>query len=251
MGAICLFVIRLASVTMALHEDIANDVQNILDTPWNLRKGKVVPSTADVALAGGAVELDAAFLYADLADSSKIAKEFDRRVAAKIMKAFLATSCRLIRSSGGVIQSFDGDRVMGVFIGGTKNSNAARCALHINYMVTQLIRPRFESRYESVRDAEFKIKHGVGVDSGTVRTVRAGARDANDLIWIGRAPNLAAKLSDLRESPYHSFITATVYNRLNEESKYSSKGDDMWERRIWGFLDENITVYRSSWRWKP
>ena len=237
---------------MALSDDISKDIQNIINTPWNLRKGQVVPSTTEVALSGGSVELDATFLYADLADSSKMAKELDRRVAAKIMKSFLATSCRLIKSCGGVIQSFDGDRVMGVFIGGSKNSNAAKCALQIKYVVKEIIKPKFKAKYESVREASFSINHGVGVDTGSVITVRAGARGANDLIWIGRPPNLAAKLSDLRESPYHSFITASVYNVLRDSSKYGGKDkEDMWERRTWKFLNQNLVVYRSNWQWKP
>lgn len=237
---------------MALSDEISKDIQNAIDTPWNLRKGQVVPSTSDVALAGGAVELDATFLYADLADSSKMAKELDRRVAAKIMKSFLATTCRLIKSCDGVIQSFDGDRVMGVFIGGSKNSNAAKCALQIKYVVRQIIKPKFEAKYESVRNASFAINHGVGVDTGTVITVRGGARGANDLIWIGRPPNLAAKLSDLREAPYHSIITSSVYNVLSDKSKFGGADNkNMWERRIWNFLGENIAVYRSSYHWKP
>ncbi|WP_286823968.1 MULTISPECIES: adenylate/guanylate cyclase domain-containing protein [unclassified Idiomarina] len=237
---------------MSLSEDIKSDVQGVLDTPWSIRKGQVVPSTTNVSLAGGAVELDATFLYADLADSSKMAKELDRRVAAKIMKSFLATSCRLIKSQGGTIQSFDGDRVMGVFVGNSKNSDAARCALHINYVVNDLIKTKFENKYESVRNASFGIRHGVGVDTGTVLTVRAGARGSNDLIWIGRAPNLAAKLSDLRESPHHTFITASVYNMLSDRSKYGGQNNEnMWERRNWNFLGDSIRVYRSNWQWAP
>lgn len=237
---------------MGLSDDIAKDIQKSIDNPWKLRKGQVVPSTTDVALDGGAVELDATFLYADLADSSKMAKELDRRVAAKIMKAFLSTTCRLIKSCNGVIQSFDGDRVMGVFIGGSKNSNAAKCALQIKYVVKEIIKPKFEAKYDTVKNASFTINHGVGVDTGTVITVRAGARGANDLIWIGRPPNLAAKLSDLREAPYNSIITASVYNVLSDTSKYGGENKtNMWQSRKWDFLGQNISVYRSSWQWKP
>ena len=236
---------------MALREDISNDVQTIIKTPWNTRKGKTVPSTSDVALAGGAVELEATFLYADLAHSSKIAKELDRRVAAKILKAFLATTTRLVRHSGGTIVSFDGDRILGVFVGKSKNTTAAKCALQINYTVQRLIRPKFEAKYESIRDASFSISHGVGLDTGIVLAVRVGARGDNDLIWIGRPPNLAAKLSDLRESPYHTFITATIYNCLHDSSKYGGeKKIDMWQRRSWQFLGDTIIVYCSSWWWE-
>lgn len=237
---------------MALADELSNDVQSIINTAWKTRKGQKVPSSQDVALAGGAVELDATFLYADLADSSKMAKELDRRVAAKILKSFLASVCRLIRARNGTIVSFDGDRVMGVFVGDSKNSDATKCALQIKYTVHEIIRKKFENQYESVDDASFRINYGVGIDTGTVLAVRAGARGANDLIWIGRPPNLAAKLSDLRESPYTTFITASVYNVINDKSKYG--GDpkvDMWERRTWNFLGESKVVYSSSWHWKP
>ena len=192
---------------MSLSDDLKNDVNNIISTNWNLRKGQKVPTTSEVALNGGAVELEATFLYADLANSSRMAKVFDRRVTAKIIKTFLATTARVIRSLDGEIVSFDGDRIMGVFIGDSKNTTAAKCALQIKYTVHNIIRPKFEEKYETVKNASFRIDHGAGVDSGTVLAVRGGARGANDLIWIGRAPNLAAKLSDIRESPYQTFIT--------------------------------------------
>lgn len=236
---------------MALVDKLRSDVQGIISQPWKTRKGRKVPSSEDIALAGGAVELDATFLYADLAHSSRMAKELDRRVAAKLLRAFLATTARLVREHGGSIVSFDGDRILGVFVGGSKNTSAAKCALQIKYVVQKVIRPKFEKKYRSVRDASFSISHGAGLDTGTVLAVRAGARGDNDLIWIGRAPNLAAKLSDLRQSPYDTFITAKVYNLLAESSKYSSGGANMWEQQSWKFLGESLVIYRSNWRSKP
>lgn len=237
---------------MGLADTLAQDVDAILATTWNKTTKTTVPSTTDVALAGGAAELEATFLYADLASSSKMVKELDRRVAAKILKSFHTTTCRLIKSMGGTIASFDGDRVMGVFVGGQKNSSAAKCALQVNYTVQKIVRPKFESKYDSVKNASFKIGHGVGIDTGTVLAVRAGVRGDNDLIWIGRPPNLAAKLSDLRESPHNTFITATVYNSLLDWAKFGGKdNENMWQQRSWTFLDDKITLYRSSWTWKP
>lgn len=242
----------LGGIVMTLSDDLSSDVQGIIDKLWNTRKGQKVPSTTDVALSGGAVELDATFLYADMADSSKMVEELDRRVAAKILKSFLATTARIVRYHGGSIVSFDGDRILGVFMGDSKNTAAAKCALEIKYTVINIIRTKFENKYNSVKNASFTISHGVGVDTGTVLAVRAGARGDNDLIWIGRAPNLAAKLSDLRESPFHTFITASVYNLLNDSSKYGGRDNkNMWERRTWAFLGKTIIVYRSSWWWKP
>jgi len=236
---------------MATSDEIKNDVQTIINTTWNKRNGQKIPSTDEVALAGGAVELEATFLYADLANSSKMVKELDRRVAAKIIKSFLASSSKLIKKNGGKIVSFDGDRVLGVFYGSSKNSDSAKCGLQIEWAVDHVIKPKFESSYDSVKNASFTISHGVGIDTGTVLAVRGGVRGDNDLIWIGRAPNLAAKLSDLRESPYHTFITASVYNKLNDGSKYGADNSNMWQSRSWKFLNESISVYRSSWWWRP
>lgn len=235
---------------MSKYDEISRDVQNTIDTQWNKRNGNKIPSTEDIALAGGAVEIDATFLYADLASSSKMAKELDRRVTAKILKSFLAAVSKLVKHNGGKIASFDGDRVMGVFYGTSKNSDAAKCALQIKYVVQNVIKTKFDNKYETVRNASFSINYGIGLDTGTVFAVRGGVRGANDIIWIERAPNLAAKLSDLRETPFQTFITKRVYDMLNDGSKYS--GDkNMWEQRTWTFLNEAISVYRTSFSWKP
>jgi class 3 adenylate cyclase len=235
---------------MSKCDEISRDIQTTIDTQWNKRNGNQIPNTEDIALAGGAVEIDATFLYADLASSSKMAKELDRRVTAKILKSFLTAVSKLVKHNGGKIVSFDGDRVMGVFYGTTKNSSAAKCALQIKHIVQNVIKVKFERKYDTVKDASFSIDHGVGIDTGTVFAVRGGIRGANDLIWIERAPNLAAKLSDLRESPYQTIITKRVYDKLSDSSKYT--GDtNMWENRTWNFLGESIQVYRSSYTWEP
>lgn len=237
---------------MANSTSLKSDVQTIIDTNWNKRSGNKIPSTEDIALAGGAVEIDATFLYADLANSSKMAKVLDRRVAAKILKSFLTTTTKLIKDHGGKVVSFDGDRIMGVFYGDSKNTSAAKCALQITYTVNYIIKPKFEAKYDSVKNASFSISHGTGIDTGTVLAVRAGARGDNDLIWIGRAPSLAAKLSDLRNSTYKTYITASVYNMLHESSTYGgSEKKNMWTKSSWNFLDENIVICKSSWCWEP
>ena len=238
---------------MALLDYINSDVSKTISTQWNQRKGNKVPSTNDIALSGGAVELNATYLYTDLAKSSQIAKTLDRRIAAKIFKAFHTTTCRLIRAHGGSVLSFDGDRILAVFHGGLKNTNAAKAALKINYVVTSIIRPKFEAKYDSVKNADFRISHGTGIDTGTVLIVRAGARGTNDLVSIGRGPNLAAKLSEIRESEnYRTYITASVYNMLKDSAKFGGDPNrDMWESRSLTFLDDKLSIYRSSFWWKP
>lgn len=237
---------------MGINGDIEADVDKIKDATMSVRKGQVIPTTDSIALHSGAVELEAAYLYADLANSSKMARRLDRRVTAKILKSFLATATRLIRFRGGTVMSFDGDRVMGAFVGGSKCTNATKCAFDIAWAVDKVIRPKFEGKYDSVKNADFKITHGTGIDVGTVYVVRAGARGSNDLVSIGRAPNLAAKFSDIRAGSYTSYVSASVYKLMNDACKKRLNGDvDIWQSQTWDFVGDRITYHRVDYWRKP
>ena len=235
---------------MNLKDDLSDRVSEILSQSWNIRDGTVVPSTEDVVLKGGGVKLDATVLYADLAQSSYLATEFQQRTAAKVIKSFLYTLSRIITTYNGTITSFDGDRVMGIFIGNNKNTDAAKCALKMNYAVNKIIKPKLTSHFQALKRDGFNISHCVGVDTSSVLAVRAGQRGSNDLVWIGHAPNLAAKLSDIRESPYNSFITKKVFDKMLDYSKYNKDKKLMWDSRTFEFLGEKQAVYRSNWWWE-
>ncbi|MCC7435239.1 MAG: adenylate/guanylate cyclase domain-containing protein [Methanoregulaceae archaeon] len=233
---------------MGLKSDLDDAVDGILSQTWNTRDGMVVPSTADIALAGGAVRLTAVMLYADLADSTLLAATYDRRIAAKVYKAFLACASKIIKDHDGAIRSFDGDRVMAVFLGTTPNTNAVKAALKLNWAVDSIIRPKLEAKYDVIKCGDYKISHGVGIDVSEVLVVRGGVRNDNDLLWIGRAPNVAAKLCALRGS-YRTFITAAVYAKLADEAKTSKDGKAMWTQQAWTAPGGVEKIYKSNWGW--
>lgn len=237
---------------MSIDDEIKSDVTKIRDADWNKRTGTNVPGPEDITLSNGAVEIDATYLYTDMAHSSRMAKSLDRRVTAKILKSYLAVSSRLVRHFGGRVMSFDGDRVMGAFMGDAKNTSAVRCSFAIAYAVTQLIRPKFESKYDTVKNATFSIQHATGIDQGTVFLVRGGVYGSNELISIGRAPNLAAKLSDIREGGHTTFVTKSVYDKAHKSTKERLDGSTgFWEARTWKYCGEPISIYRSSYWRKP
>ena len=128
-----------------------------------------------------------------------------------------------------------------------KNTSAARCALQINHLVSQEINPRIKREYPNT---SFELKQAVGVDTSKLFIARTGVRGANDLVWVGRAANYAAKLCALREDGYATIITSEVYSNMADEAKYGgAPRQDMWTKFTW---DEfGIVAYRSSWRWKP
>lgn len=235
----------------ALAATISSDIATILNTPWKLRDGQVVPRTEDVALADGGVKLEAVVLYADFFHSTTLARSLARTIAAKVIRAYLKSMARLIREHDGAVRSFDGDRVMGVFVGNSMNSSAAKCALKMNHVVLKILKPKAEAKFPSLKEKGFSIAHCVGVARSEVLVVRAGIRGDNDLVFVGSAPNIAAKLSEIRNSPWHSYITWQVYKKLTADAKYGPNREDMWtsvERKLDG---EKWDLYKSKWRWEP
>lgn len=230
---------------MASKSELEGHVAEIFSTSWSVVKSTKVPESSDVVLKNGASEIEAVFLYADLAGSSLLAQTCPWTTTAKIIRAYLDCAVRQIRANGGAIRSFDGDRVMGIFIGNRANSRATLAARELDYCVHNIINPKAKKSFKSIRDNEIVIKHCAGIDYGVVRAVRAGIRNNNDLIWIGKAAAFAAKLSDVREYPYEVFISKAVYNKISEDSKIVG-GKNIWEERSIEYLDKMETVYRTN-----
>lgn len=225
-------------------------VDDTFGVVWATRDGQVVPTTEDVVLKNGAVKVDAVFLYADLAASSRIAEVCPWETTAKIIRAYLDISTRLIRAYGGHIRSFDGDRVMGVFMGDKKNTHATSCAREIFYTVERILGPKATEKFKSIRENDIKIKNCVGVASGFARAVRGGIRNNNDLIWTGKAPSLAAKLSDVREYAHCVFISEATYDKLPDTSKIDS-GKNIWTKKTISFGGGTETVYSTNYLKTP
>ncbi|MCB2229944.1 adenylate/guanylate cyclase domain-containing protein [bacterium] len=228
---------------MSLGEELSDEIGTILRERWNTRDGQKVPDTDDLKLSNDAVVLDATVLYADLADSTGLVDTYKPLFAAEIYKCYLHAAARIIRSEDGAITAYDGDRIMATFIGGSKNTSAVRSALKINYAVEKIINPAIQAQYTNT---EFSLRQTIGIDTSSLHVARTGIRGSNDLVWVGRAANYAAKLCGL-SADYPTWITAAVYNKLHESAK-SSDGKAMWEARSWTAM-AGMTIYRSNWWW--
>jgi uridylate cyclase len=228
-------------------EEIESQVIKIFKTNWEKREGSKVPETSDLKLTNDAVELDATILYADLKESTELVKGYKNWFSAEIYKAYLLSCCELIRNNEGVITSFDGDRVMGIFIGDSKNTNAATTGLQINYVVDKVIIENMKKQYPN---NTYKLEQAVGIDNSKVFVARTGIRGDNDLVWVGNAANMAAKMCSIRKNEYRTYISASVYNHLNESVKYGGKPKRlMWDEIYWD--DYATNLYASTWWWKP
>lgn len=90
----------------------------------------------------------------------------------------------------------------------------------------------------------FMLRHVVGIDVSELFVAKAGFRGSNDLVWVGRAANHAAKMSSMPES-HQTYISSDVYDRLPEELRMASGGQMVWSSLEWKKF-EGRWIYRSS-----
>ncbi len=232
---------------MSLKDDVIAGVDGVLAPDWKTADGRVVPETKDIVLRDGAVNLQATYLYADMADSTGLAQGYRPSAVAKAIRCYLNAASRLIRARGGEVRSFDGDRVMGIFIGDSKNSNAVKAAMNITWAVERVINPALKAKWS---DFKWTMRHGVGIETGAAMLVRGGIHGDNDIVSIGAAPNIAAKLSELR-GVQSVYISKTVYDSMSNDCKFS-KEKNMWTAlgtQVFG--GKTITYLGTTYHWVP
>jgi class 3 adenylate cyclase len=173
----------------------------------------------------------------------------DKKVAANVFQIFLSTMSRVIKSESGEIRSFDGDRVMAVFIGDSRFDAAVRCGLKMNWAFINVVKQKLEGAYPKSLEG-FTLGYTAGIDAGQIWAVRGGVRNDNDLVWVGRAPNLGAKLSGLRDDPFRTYITGTVYDKLGADTRLGgTPRRSTWEERSWT-AQGAMRIFRSNWGWE-
>jgi len=198
-------------------------------------------------LGNDAIEFErATVLYADLKGSTALVDAKHWQFCAEIYKAFLHCAATIIRHQGGTITSYDGDRVMGIWVGDVQTTPAAIAGLKINYAVQMIVNPALQRQYPN---QPHEVKQVVGIDTSVVRAARTGVRGGNDIVWVGRAANYAAKLTEL-DLMERTWITDDAFKRLRHEAKFGgSPAQLMWKPYIWSEKG-NLAIHGSTWWWK-
>jgi adenylate cyclase len=213
---------------MSIKDTMETNVNSMMVSSWNIREGREVPDTEAIGLGTNVgVKIEATYLYADLAKSSDFGQMLDPVDAAKIIKSFLFCASSLIKEHGGHIKSFDGDRVMGIFHGSDKETRAARTALKLNWVVQEVINDKAQ-RWVTWPNGAMVIKHATGIATGEALLIRGGVRNDNDIASIGSAPNLAAKLSDLRTDDGRTFVCYRTWLRCFGDTDKNFSGHSRW-----------------------
>jgi len=222
--------------TMLLKDTLTTEINSSFSSNWRVETAQSVPAPENLGLnANHAKDLEVAtVLYADIDGSTDMVDERPWWFSAEIYKAYLRCAGALIREEGGTITAYDGDRVMAVFTGDMKNTRAVRSAMKINHAVVDVIQPQIRARNDKHRD--FVLKHKIGIDTSQLRAARIGVRGDNDIVWIGRAANHAAKLAAVPVDP-SIWITKAVYDVIAKDVKFAN-GVDMWQKRAWTQMND-------------
>ena len=226
---------------MGLKDDLVTDCAAVHASDWSMQDARVVPVPSDLALGKSAKKLSsAAVLYADLDGSTSMVDTKYWYFSAEVYKSFLNAVAKIVKSEGGSITAYDGDRLMAIFIGEGNCDAAVRSALRIRWAVKYVINPAIKAKYNT----DFIARHTVGIDVSDLHAVRTGVRGDNDLVWVGRAANYAAKLTTL-SSDTPTWITKAVHDRLSQKWKISD-GKLIWKDWNWTKMD-NHPIRSSTW----
>jgi len=231
---------------MGLLSDLQSEIQAIFRGSWEITKAQVVPDPLSFKLLNDARCFDSAtVLYADLSGSTALVNNYNWVFAAEIYKAYLLCAAKIVRRQGGIIAAYGGDRIMAVFINGDHASNAAVCGLKINWAVLKVVNPALKTQYPQ---KDYVVKQVVGIDTSELLAAKIDVRGGNDLVWIGRAANYSAKLTE-RRNDIQTWITEQTYGLLASWAKLGGNPQqDMWSRYSWTGMND-IPVYGSTWWW--
>ena len=223
--------------------ELKTTVTGIFKGTWRETEGRVIPNPGDLRLDNEARSFDAAtVLYADLAESTSLVDNYPWQFSAEVYKSYLRCAARIISDEGGSITAYDGDRVMAIFLSDNKNTRAVRTAMKIAHVVRNIINPALKEQYPK---EIYSVAHSIGIDTSPIHAASIGVRGDNDLVWVGRAANHAAKLAGKHGQPI--WITKEVHDVIHDSVKFDSKKSaSMWHQSSWSDMN-NRTIFGTNY----
>jgi len=227
---------------MAFLDDLKGKIDAYVKQPYEIEETTIIPDTDTAKLTFGnkGLTCEYAFLFIDIRKSSQLHEIYGFTKAAKIYQSFHDINVRVIEENSGSVRAFDGDRVMGVFVVGSKNSNAVKSAMQIQWAIRTILNPKLGTQ----------ITCGCGIDYGKILVTKIGKgrdKNNNDLVWIGKADNYASHLAN--DANNTIIISTNSYNVLIEDRKVSD-GKNMWQSKIITLKNgTKVNCYESTYGW--
>jgi len=218
-------------------DEVRKYAQETFKRAWSNEDSDEVPTESDaLGLGNQGVLIDAVVLYADLVDSTGLVSGHTTMFAAEVYKAYVYAAAKSVRAHYGSVTAYDGDRVMGVFVGENRRNNAVDAALHIDAMVEDILNPELKAVYSTT---SFRVQSKIGIDASQLLVANTGIRGNNDYVWVGNAANNAAKMAGLKLG-YTTYITQDVHASLTDANKTTYSGTVIWKDLGTGALGYRI-----------
>lgn len=241
-------------------ESLNNDISSILDNRFifNNEKISTIPQLDDnkpTLYWNDWLSFCAAILMIDIRGSTKIFNSHNDNVIAKILMSYHKWVTKIAKDFGGKIRSFNWDSVLIFFEWNTKGAinEAVRCAMKISYFIKYILNPKLTSKWYT------NIDFWIWLDHDDILSVKVWIQWEwnRDLVWISKAVNLSAKLSDLWKAPYNIFISNKIYINLFDDTKYHNNKDNFWNTQkldMWEYQYININwelknLYKTNYHW--
>lgn len=174
------------------------NAQSLLETYVGKRTGARV--LGGEIRRGDGDEIDAAIMFCDLHDSTRLAEKLGQSDYITLLNQFFETSSTIIHDHGGEVLKFIGDAVLAVFPAGDDAKAACAQALKAARAIVDHSADRENAA--SLHDYECSI----GIAFGRVTYGNVGSRERLDFTVIGQAANLAARLNDYAKRNDHGIV---------------------------------------------
>jgi len=169
-----------------------------------------------------------------------------------MVKAYFDGAVRIIGHNSGRVRSFNGDGMLALFLGDQRFHNAVKAAMEVEWFAGNILRPRLDGYFENNRAAmgqRLVFEIGCGLDDSSIFAVRVGIRGTNDVAWVGKGTNTAAKLASKVSQPQSIGITREIYSHLDRSYKYDMYGAHMWSEEDPEEIGGQVRAIRTTSYW--
>ncbi|MGJ3197701.1 adenylate/guanylate cyclase domain-containing protein [Peribacillus frigoritolerans] len=193
-------------------------IDAILDSSSLFEDKDTIPKREDLTYTNG-YYVNCSSLFIDLRGSSQLPKIHQKRVLAKIYRAYISEMVAIINGSTLCKEiSIVGDCVSAIFETNYKEDiNAVfAVAFEMNALIDIL-------NYKLEKKGYNPIKAGIGLAYGRVLMIKSGYNGSgiNDVVWMGDAVNQASKMCGKanKDVSYPIVSTELFYNNLSEHNQ--------------------------------
>lgn len=218
-------------------------MDEILDSSDNnYQESNKIPSIDDLTYTNG-YHINCSALFIDLRDSKELATKHQKKVLAKIYRAYISELVALLNGNPNIQQIYiEGDCVWGVFNTEIKSQidSVFQTACEANSLIQTL-------NIKLKKKSYTQLKIGIGLHYGQALVIKAGYKGSaiNEVTWIGELIGKTAKYcNDANKGWRKTIILSDIFyanlNNYNQSLCQKVHNTDYYEGNL-------INAYMNKW----